>query len=149
MVKIAVSSIAPGGLDSLVDHRFGRCDYFTIVDVENDKINNITILQNPAVNQSSGAAILAAQTIANQGCTAVVTGKLTPNAYDALTRLNIKPYMAPIGQTVKEVIEDYIKNQLIPFTPPTTFNRSSMPPGPPPPPKRIISRRRGTPRLHY
>jgi predicted Fe-Mo cluster-binding NifX family protein len=38
MVKIAVSSISPGGLDALIDHRFGRCEFFTIIEAENNQI---------------------------------------------------------------------------------------------------------------
>jgi len=116
LVKIAISTIEPGGLDALVDHRFGRCSVFTIVDAEDGHINNVEILKNPALNQSSGAGIYAAQTIANKDCKVVVTGRLGPNAYDSLNRLGIRMYMAPIGMTVKSIVESYFKGELIPYT---------------------------------
>jgi predicted Fe-Mo cluster-binding NifX family protein len=122
MVKIAISSVSPGGLDVLTDYRFGRCEVFTIVELEANEIKSVTTIKNPAINQSGGAGIFAAQTIANQGCDAVITGRLGPNAFDSLTRLNVKIYMAPIGDNIRKAIQSYINGEL------TQFNSANSPP---------------------
>ena len=126
MVKIAVSSVTPGGLDVLIDHRFGRCEFFTIIEISGKEITKVTSINNPAVNESGGAGILAAQTIANNDCNIVITGRLGPNAFDSLNRLNIGTYMAPIGDTVRKVIEDYLKGRLVTFNNPTAPSKSGV-----------------------
>ncbi|MHA1754370.1 MAG: NifB/NifX family molybdenum-iron cluster-binding protein [Candidatus Odinarchaeia archaeon] len=113
MVKIAISTVSPGGLTSIIDHRFGRCDCFTIVETDDSgEVRNIEVLKNPAVQEAGGAGIQAAQTIANKDCEVLITGRVGPNAYEALKKLGIKIYMAPIGSNVKSLIDSYFKNEL-------------------------------------
>lgn len=65
MVKVAVTSQPPGGLDALVDPRFGRASTFTIVEVEGDKVGRVEVVDNPAANSFGGAGPAAAQLMAN------------------------------------------------------------------------------------
>ena len=43
--RIAVPSNGQGGLDGTRAGHFGHCDVFTLVDVENGEIKNVSILQ--------------------------------------------------------------------------------------------------------
>lgn len=126
MVKMAVSSASPGGLDALIDHRFGRCDVFTIIELQGNEIKNVTTINNPAINESGGAGIFAAQSIADQGCDVVISGRLGPNAFDSLNRLNIQIYMAPLGDNVKKAIDLYIRGELVSFNSPNSPAKSGM-----------------------
>jgi predicted Fe-Mo cluster-binding NifX family protein len=54
-MKIAISSIGKD-LDSDVDGRFGRCNYFLIVELENKKIKNFNAIENTGKDQAGGAA---------------------------------------------------------------------------------------------
>ncbi|GAI98203.1 unnamed protein product, partial [marine sediment metagenome] len=85
-MKIAVSAIAPG-LDAEVDPRFGRCQYFIIVDPETMQFEAI---ENSSAIASGGAGISAAQMIASKRVEAILTGNCGPNAYQVLSPAGIK-----------------------------------------------------------
>ena len=71
-MKVAVSSNGPS-LDAAVDPRFGRCNYFVIVDTETMQFES---LQNVSQYAAHGAGIQSAQTIAGKGVKAVLTGNV-------------------------------------------------------------------------
>ncbi len=52
-MKIVVSSDNSRKLDSSVSHHFGRCPFFTVVDVDDNKITNVESVENPFFNGHS------------------------------------------------------------------------------------------------
>jgi len=101
-MKIAVSAIAPG-LDAEVDPRFGRCQYFIIVDPETMQFEAI---ENPSAIASGGAGISAAQMIASKRVEAILTGNCGPNAYQVLSPAGIKVVTGVSGK-VQDAVQDY------------------------------------------
>jgi predicted Fe-Mo cluster-binding NifX family protein len=101
-MKIAITA-KNSDLDSDVDLRFGRCNYFLIVDI--DTLNFETI-SNESAMTSGGAGIQAAQTIAKSGIKVIITGNVGPNAFQTLTAAGIKVYIGADG-TIKQTIEKY------------------------------------------
>jgi predicted Fe-Mo cluster-binding NifX family protein len=101
-MKIAVSS-AGKDLNSQIDPRFGRCQYFIFIDPETMEFE---ALENEGLMASGGAGVQAAQMVAQKGANTLITGNLGPNAASALSASGIKVYLVP-GGTVKEVIEGY------------------------------------------
>jgi len=79
-VKICVTS---GGeaLDSQVDPRFGRCQFFIIIDADTFEFE---VIQNPNFSAASGAGIQSAQLVAGKDVKAVLTGNVGPNAFQVL-----------------------------------------------------------------
>jgi len=71
-MKLAVTSMGDN-LDSQVDPRFGRCQYFVIVDPETMQFEAV---QNPNIQAGSGAGIATAQMIAQKGVDTVLTGNV-------------------------------------------------------------------------
>jgi predicted Fe-Mo cluster-binding NifX family protein len=101
-MKIAVSSTGKD-LDSQIDPRFGRCQYFIFVDPETMEFE---VAENVGLMASGGAGVQAAQLVTQKGATALITGNLGPNAASALSASGMKVYLVP-GGTVKEMIEAY------------------------------------------
>ena len=101
-MKIAISSSGKD-LDSQIDPRFGRCQYFVFVDPETMEFETF---QNEGLMAMGGAGVQAAQLIAQKGANTLITGNLGPNAASALSASGIKVYLVP-GGTVKDVIEGY------------------------------------------
>ncbi|MBD3197649.1 MAG: dinitrogenase iron-molybdenum cofactor biosynthesis protein [Candidatus Lokiarchaeota archaeon] len=113
MVIVAVPSGGNGGLTSILNPRFGRCESFTFVTVEDGEIKQVKTLPNAASDAMGGAGIQAAQTLGNNNATVAIVGNLGPNAAQALGSLNIKLYQAPNQQiTVKDVVQEYIDGNL-------------------------------------
>ncbi len=101
-MKIAVSSTGKD-LDSQIDPRFGRCQYFIIIDPETMAFETF---ENEGLMASGGAGVQAAQFVAQKGIHALITGNLGPNAASALSASGIKVYLIP-GGTIREVAEAY------------------------------------------
>jgi predicted Fe-Mo cluster-binding NifX family protein len=101
-MKIAISSTGRN-LDAQIDPRFGRCQYFIVIDPET---MDFEVSENEGLMASGGAGVQAAQLIVQKGVKALITGNLGPNAASALSASGIKVYLVP-GGTVKEVAEAY------------------------------------------
>jgi predicted Fe-Mo cluster-binding NifX family protein len=101
-MKIVISSMGKD-LDSQIDPRFGRCQYFILLDPETLAFE---ALGNEGLMASGGAGVEAAQLIAQRGATALITGNLGPNAASALSASGIKIYLAS-GGTLKDAIQAY------------------------------------------
>jgi predicted Fe-Mo cluster-binding NifX family protein len=114
-MKIAVSA-TNDSLDARIDPRFGRCEYFVIVDTET---MNFESLPNTSRSALSGAGIQAAQAIANKGVQAVLTGNVGPNAFQALSSAGVNIITGVFG-TVREGVEKFKNGQLQKITAPTT-----------------------------
>jgi predicted Fe-Mo cluster-binding NifX family protein len=106
-VRIAVSSTGQG-LDSEIDPRFGRCQYFVIVDGDTMKFDAI---ENPNVMASGGAGIQSAQLVADKGAEVVLTGNCGPNAFQTLQAAGVSVFVG-ISGTVGQVVEQYKKGEL-------------------------------------
>ncbi len=106
-MKIAISA-AGQSLDSQVDPRFGRCQYFVIVDPDTMEFEAVA---NNSAAASGGAGIATAQMIAGKGVEAVLTGNCGPNAFGVLNSAGIKVITGATG-TVQESIEDYQASKL-------------------------------------
>ena len=101
-MKICVTSVS-GNLDAQVDSRFGRCQYFMIVDSESMQFESIP---NLAVTSGSGAGIQAAQTIASKKAQVLITGNVGPKAFQALSAAGISIITGASGK-VRAAIEKY------------------------------------------
>jgi predicted Fe-Mo cluster-binding NifX family protein len=101
-MKVAVSATGPN-LDAEVDPRFGRCQYFIIVDPDSMQFESI---KNSSAMTSGGAGISAAQVIVGKGVEAILTGNCGPNAYQVLSPAGIK-VITGVSGTVQDAVRDY------------------------------------------
>jgi predicted Fe-Mo cluster-binding NifX family protein len=108
MMKIAISSSGKT-LDSAVDPRFGRAEYFIIVDPETMDFEVVENSQN--FNLPQGAGIQAGKTIADNKVDALITGNCGPKAFKVLQSAGVKIMTGASGK-VADVIEQYINGEL-------------------------------------
>jgi len=108
-MKIAISSTG-NDLESEVDARFGRCSYFLIVNVENNKIKDFKAIENTAKEQMGGAGISAGEIVAKQKVDAIITVNLGPRAFSVFEQFGIKSYHGE-GK-IKEVIQKFLDGKL-------------------------------------
>jgi predicted Fe-Mo cluster-binding NifX family protein len=120
-MRIAVSSTGPN-LDAEVDPRFGRCQYFIVVD---PKTLDYEAIENSNIAASGGAGIASAQAVAEKEVQAVLTGNCGPNAYSTLSAAGIQVITGVTG-TVREAIDRYNKGQLTADTQPSVGAHSGM-----------------------
>jgi len=106
-MKIAITATGPD-LQSPVDARFGRAQYFIIYDAETQEFD---AFENINTNVAHGAGIQSALFISSKGIGVVITGRVGPNAFQALTTAGIQ-ILEITGGTVAQVIEAYQKGKL-------------------------------------
>lgn len=106
-MKICISSKGEN-LDAIVDQRFGRCQYFLIVDADTMKVKTIS---NESTLSYGGAGIQAAQVVTKENVNSVITGNIGPNAFQILRAAGIKVYTGAEG-TIKNAIENYKNGKL-------------------------------------
>ena len=106
-MKICITSSGQS-LDDAIDPRFGRCQYFLIVDTENMQCEAI---QNPAISAGGGAGIQAAQLVANKGAEVILTGNVGPNAFNTLQAAGLKTIVGLSGITVRQAVEGFKSGQ--------------------------------------
>jgi predicted Fe-Mo cluster-binding NifX family protein len=101
-MKIAISATGPG-LDSEIDPRFGRSEYFVIVDPETMSIDTF---RNPNLGAASGAGISTAELICSKGAEAVITGSIGPKANQVLSAAGIRMLTGESGK-IADAIERF------------------------------------------
>ena len=101
-MKIAISSTG-STLESEVDPRFGRCQYFIVVDPETMIFEAV---DNSNAAAASGAGISAAKVITDKKIQLVLTGNCGPNAFDVLSSVGTDVITGVSGK-IKDVIEGY------------------------------------------
>ena len=131
-MKIAISATGPD-LDAEVDPRFGRCQYFVIVDPDTMQFGSV---ENSSAMASGGAGISAAQMIASKGVEAILTGNCGPNAYQVLSPAGIKVITGVSGK-VRDAVQNYKSGNLEGSTQPNVPGHFGMGSG------RSIGRGRG------
>ena len=90
-------------LEAQVDPRFGRCQYFIIVDAESFEFEAI---KNSNVDAMGGAGIQSGQFVAGKGVKAVLTGNVGPNAFQTLQAAGIE-VISGVSGTIKQAVERY------------------------------------------
>lgn len=122
IMKICVTSEGKT-LDSKVDPRFGRCQFFLIVDTDT---LDFEAIENKNAQFSGGAGIQSGQLMASKGVKAVLTGNVGPNAFQTLQAGGIKIYTGLSGK-VQDAVEKYKSGTLNPIENPSVGSKFGMP----------------------
>ena len=105
---LAISSQGPT-LESMVDPRFGRAQYFIIYNTETEEFETINNSEN--VNAMGGAGVQASQSVVSHKPDVVISGNFGPKAFQVLNGSGAKTALWANGK-VSEVIELVKTNQL-------------------------------------
>lgn len=95
-------------LDSKVDQRFGRCQYFIFIDTDNAQFEAV---QNKNVNGVGGVGIQSAQLVAQKQAKIVLTGKVGPNAFQTLESAGIE-IIPDVEGTIQAALDCFNKGEL-------------------------------------
>lgn len=90
-------------IEADVDPRFGRAQYFLIIDPET---TDYEVIDNPYIEAGQGAGTQTAQLIANKNVRAVLTGNCGPNALRVLQSSGIEVITGTSGK-IKDALSKY------------------------------------------
>ena len=107
-MKIAIS-VAEPSFESEVYPRFGRSQYFIIIDPETMQYESVT---NPNIEAPSGAGISTAELVVKKGASAVITGSIGPKAHQALAAAGVR-MLTGIEGLVRDAVADFNAGRLV------------------------------------
>jgi len=112
-MRVVVSSESDDCLDSKVSAHFGRCLYYTLVDVEDGEVKNAAAITNPYYTQHVPGAV--PQFIRQQGADVMIAGGMGARAADMFAWLGIEVVTGAVG-TVGQALQGYLGGALSGYT---------------------------------
>ena len=107
-MKILITAKNKDALKSEMDSRFGRANYFAII---NKMTLEVNIIGNTAAEVASGAGVKAAQLATDQKVDIVISGNFGPKAFAALQSAKIKMFLST-EEKIKKALEAYLNGDL-------------------------------------
>jgi predicted Fe-Mo cluster-binding NifX family protein len=108
-MRIAISAENQAGLEAPVSPHFGRCPYYTIVDLEGEDVPRVACVTNPHYPQHQPGAIPAF--IHEQGVNVMITGGMGYRAMELFEGYGIEAVTGAAG-TVGQALQHYLAGQL-------------------------------------
>jgi predicted Fe-Mo cluster-binding NifX family protein len=109
-VRIAVPSEGNGGLDGLRAGHFGHCDVFTLVDVEDGAIKEVSILANKEHVQ--GGCMVPVNLLAEAKVQQLIVGGIGMRPLQGFNQVGIDVYYDGERREIRPVVEDMIQEKL-------------------------------------
>ena len=110
MKKIAFSTEDDRGLEAMMSGHFGRCPYYTLVEVEGEEVREVSTAANPFFREHGQVGQVPAF-IRDQGAEVMIAGGMGPRAVEFFRQFGIEPVTGASGR-VKEALEDYLAGRL-------------------------------------
>ncbi len=96
-------------LDSKVDPRFGRAEYYIIYDTETAEFR---AEENPFKKGQTAVGISLAQRVIEEGAQVAISGNFGPNAFEVLKAAEIRLFRAGGEMKVKEAVDAFLRGEL-------------------------------------
>jgi predicted Fe-Mo cluster-binding NifX family protein len=108
-MRIAVSAETNAGLDAPVAGHFGRCPFFTLIDLDGDQIQSVQVVANPYFPKHEPGQV--PDFVHSQGAHAMLTGGMGGRAAAFFEQYGIQPVTGAAG-TVRQALASYQRGEL-------------------------------------
>ena len=108
--RIAIPSLNNGGLDGQRAGHFGHCDVFTLVDVEEGKIKDVSTIQNQEHVQ--GGCMVPVNLLSGHNVNALIVGGIGMRPLMGFKQVGIDVYHDAVRPEIRPVVEDLIAGKL-------------------------------------
>lgn len=108
--RIAVPSMEKGGLDGQRAGHFGHCDVFTLVDVRDGQIEQVTTIDNREHMQ--GGCMVPVNLLAQNSVNALIVGGIGMRPLMGFRQVGIDVYHDATRPEIRPVVEDLIAGKL-------------------------------------
>lgn len=112
--RIAIPSVNPGGLDAGVGAHFGHCDLYTLVDIQDGKIAQVSTLPN--VPHQQGGCLAPVQHLAKQGVTILIAGGMGLRPLMGFNQVGIEVYHGAGAPNVEAAVNAMLRGDLQRFS---------------------------------
>lgn len=108
--RIAIPSMAEGGIDGRRSGHFGHCDVFTLVDVENGEIKTVSTVPNQSHVQ--GGCMVPVNLLSSHSVNALIVGGIGLRPLMGFKQAGIDVYHDAERLEIRPVVEDLIGGRL-------------------------------------
>ncbi len=108
--RIAIPSMGSGGLEGERSGHFGHCDVFTMVDVENGEIKDVSTVQNQSHVQ--GGCMVPVNLLSDHNVNALIVGGIGMRPLMGFKQVGINVYYDAERPQIRPVVEDLIAGKL-------------------------------------
>jgi len=108
--RIAVPSVADGGMEGQRSGHFGHCDVFTLIDVEDGEVKNVTTVANQGHVQ--GGCMVPVNFLAGHDVNALIVGGIGMRPLMGFRQVGIDVYHDELRIEIRPVVEDLIAGKL-------------------------------------
>ncbi len=103
---IAIPSDHPGGLDSNISDHFGHCGAFTLVEIENGEVGEVSILENEGHEQ--GGCLAPVQFLKGHGVEVLLAGGMGPRPLAGFQQVGIAVHFKGNAESVQDAVDLFI-----------------------------------------
>jgi predicted Fe-Mo cluster-binding NifX family protein len=108
--RIAVPSNGNGGLDGQRSGHFGHCDVFTLIDVENGEIKEVSTIPNGG--HAQGGCMVPVNLLAGHKVNALIVGGIGMRPLMGFRQVGIDVYHDDQRPEIRPVVEDLLTGEL-------------------------------------
>ncbi len=109
-IVLAIPSSGQGGLDAERSGHFGRCDCFTVVDIDGSALAGVRVVANPP--HVEGGCLRPVQLLAGEGVTALVVAGIGGRPLAGFNDAGITVYFDTTLPLVNDVVSALIAGQV-------------------------------------
>lgn len=109
MKRIALACDDDLGLEGQMSAHFGRCPYYSLVDVEDGDIIKTEVVANPYYNQHQPGVV--PNFINTKGVHVMIAGGMGPRAIEMFNQFGIDVATGAMGK-VENVVKAYLKGEI-------------------------------------
>ena len=112
--RIAIPSAAPGGMDAPIDAHFGHCAMYTLVDVVDGAVKEVSVV--PSCPHLQGGCMAPVNYLADNKVQALISGGMGMRPLMGFNQVGIQVYHGSGAPTVSVAVEAFLRNSLPVFT---------------------------------
>ncbi|MBT3231373.1 MAG: NifB/NifX family molybdenum-iron cluster-binding protein [Calditrichaeota bacterium] len=113
--RIAVPSDGSGGLDSKRSEHFGHCKAFTLIDVKDGEVCDVSMIANQ--DHSQGGCMVPVNILAKLNVNALIVAGIGMRPLQGFNQVGIDVYLDTVCPDVKPVVQNLIAGNLTLMTP--------------------------------
>lgn len=108
--RIAVPSMSTGGLDGMRAGHFGHCDVFTLIDVKDGEIVDVTTINN--MEHVQGGCMVPVNLLASHKVNFLIVGGIGMRPLMGFKQVGIEVFHDDQRPEIRPVVEDLIAGKL-------------------------------------
>ncbi len=112
--RIAIPSVGSGGMQGDRSEHFGHCDSFTLIDVKDGEIDNVTVVANG--DHQEGGCMVPVNALSKLNVDALVVAGIGTRPLMGFNQVGIDVYIEKVNPNIKPVVDSLIAGNLSTIT---------------------------------